>query len=604
MSLFKKNLELLKKNDPELARITEETELPEDFKIISSKKGFPVLKIGNIHLHSPYNPIEEAKNWVHQYSSEIGDGKPIVLLGLGLGYNLIELLKQAESEVFIIEPSKEIFRTVMEQIDLQGLLGRVRFLINQDINNLFEELPFKYLKYKDKYDLNILKHNPSLKINQEYFEGFLRRFEALNASSEINLNILVVSPLYGGSYPISKYCVSALKRLGHRVDFLDNSPYYQTFKSLEDITHDKNRVAQMRTMYIQLMSEALFARALHIKPDLILMLAQSPLSLGLPSRLKEMNIPLAYWFVEDFREMTYWKDIAPLCDFFFTIQRGEFFEELKSIGVTNCYYLPLGCDPQVHKKVTLTEGERGKYQSDISFVGAGYYNRKNSLSQLIDFDLKVWGTEWDLNSPLGKCIQDEGKRIEPDDYNKIFNSSKINLNLHSSTYHQGVNPFGDFVNPRTFEIASAGGFQIVDYRSELSKFFKPEEELVCYRDIDELREKIKYYLNYPDKRERIARKSQERAVQEHTYENRMKEMIAFMIESAPQNFLKDSKKENKAVQTLLEEAGKGSELEEFLSRFEDREEIELSDIVSEIKKGEGDLSRVENIFLLMDSFVN
>ena len=122
MSLFKKNLELLKKNDPELARITEQTELPEHFKIISSKKGFPVLRIGNIHLHSPYNPIEEAKDWVHQYSSEIGEGKPIVLLGLGMGYNLIELLKQTESEVFIVEPGREIFRTVMEQIDLQGLV--------------------------------------------------------------------------------------------------------------------------------------------------------------------------------------------------------------------------------------------------------------------------------------------------------------------------------------------------------------------------------------------------------------------------------------------------------------------------------------------------
>ena len=38
-------------------------------------------------------------------------------------------------------------------------------------------------------------------------------------------------------------------------------------------------------------------------------------------------------------------------------------------------------------------------------MGAGYYNRLNSLSRLLDRDFKIWGTEWILESPLGKRVQ-------------------------------------------------------------------------------------------------------------------------------------------------------------------------------------------------------
>lgn len=497
-----------------------------------------------------------------------------------------------------------VFRAAIEYMDMDGHLSRVKFFINKDIENIYEEVPFKYLKSKNKYNFNILRHNPSLKANNEYFDKFLKRLDALEMSSNLKLNILVISPILGGSYPISKYCVNALKRLGHSVDFLDNSSYYKTFKSLENIIDDKNNVAKLRSIYINLISEVIFARAIQVKPDFIFALAQSPLTLDLPKRLRELNIPLAYWFVEDFREMSYWREIAPLCDFFFTIQREELFGNLEEIGVSNYYYLPLACDPEVHKEVSLTEEEEERYKCDISFVGAGYYNRRTSFLRLIDFNLKIWGSEWDLSSPLGRYIQDQGRRIKPEEYNKIFNSSKINLNLHSSTYHQGVNHFGDFVNPRTFEIASSGGFQLVDYESELHKFFKIEEEIICYRDTDELREKIKYYLKHPEKREEIEKKGQKRAHQEHTYESRMKEMIAFMIERAPDRLIRDNRFNGNKVESLVEEAGRNSELGNFLSRFKGREEIGLKEVVNEIKEGEGELSKVENIFLLMESFIN
>ena len=83
---------------------------------------------------------------------------------------------------------------------------------------------------------------------------------------------------------------------------------------------------------------------------------------------------------------------------------------------------------------------------------------------------------------------------------KIYNAGKINLNLHSSTFHYGINPEGDFVNPRTFEIAACKGFQLLDYRSDLINLFNVNEELIAFHSLDELKDQIEYFLKNPDLR--------------------------------------------------------------------------------------------------------
>ena len=127
-------------------------------------------------------------------------------------------------------------------------------------------------------------------------------------------------------------------------------------------------------------------------------------------------------------------------------------------------------------------------------MGAGYYNRVQSFPRLLSHDFKIWGTEWALESDIGSRVQNKNKRLDPVDIVKIYNAGKVNLNLHSSTFHNGVNPVGDFVNPRTFEIAACGGFQLVDERSELAELIEPGTEVATFNSIDDLCNKVDYYL--------------------------------------------------------------------------------------------------------------
>ncbi|HID96218.1 MAG TPA: hypothetical protein EYP53_09230 [Candidatus Latescibacteria bacterium] len=602
MTLYDKNMKLLGKVDPGLcSRLKEESE---GIEVKISKIGLPVPKIGRISLHSSYDPLGEAEILIRSQMPE-GDGpgkKAILVLGLGFGYHIKELLKRVETQtpIFVVEPSLGILRCAMEYVDLEDILTKTHLLIGKRADGLFEERGLRRIFEglgSGGLELVTIVHHPSLRINEDYFHKLTRIINRQRFLSMGRLRILVVYPIYGGSLPIAHYCTQALKDMGHEVEVLDNSVYKQALDSIERITDVESHLEQLRGLFTCLLSEAAMARCLKVKPDLVFALAQAPLNREVLERLRQLGIPTAFWFVEDFRFFDYWRKIAPHYDYFFTIQRGEFFEELERIGVKNYHYLPLAASPKIHRKVRLRKEEQREFSSDISFIGAGYYNRRNFFPSLLDFDFRIWGDGWDISSPLGRVIQRSGQRITSEECVKIFCASKINLNLHSSSYHNGVNPNGDFVNPRTFEIAAAGGFQLVDFRSELPELFEIGKEIITYSDIDDLRAKIEYYLDHPLERKRIASRAKKRVAKDHTYEARMREMLEFIYEREERLGAKGQ--EGERVSELIRQARGDSELGRFLTRFKGRDRLTLKDIVQEIRKGKGELTRPEGVFLLM-----
>ena len=75
----------------------------------------------------------------------------------------------------------------------------------------------------------------------------------------------------------------------------------------------------------------------------------------------------------------------------------------------------------------------------------------------------------------------------------IFHYSKINLNITSKSIRSGL-PL------RIFDILGCGGFLLTNYQPELSNYFTPGYDLVCYSSEDELLEKTEYYLSHEKER--------------------------------------------------------------------------------------------------------
>lgn len=594
MNLFSENLKRLQAHDPALAKRVVAAKITETVQVALSKDGHPVPRVGSVSLHSTYRPKEEAVRMVSGVVAK--EGCENVIFGLGFGYHVEAMLEKVSGPVTVVEPSMEIFQAFLSAIDLQAFLPRTRFMIA-------EPTP-KILARNDSQNWNILQHVSSVRVSQAYFKSLETGRELAGFLTTHSLRILVVNPIYGGSLPTARYCAEGLKNLGHQVATAECDKFADGFSSLKDVTRNPENANALSSLFMNFMGETVAARAAEFQPDLILALAQAPLTPQAIERLKVLKVPVAFWFVEDFRTLPYWKEIASSYDYFFTIQQGEVFDQLRSQGAKSVYYLPQGCFPDVHRPLELNPEEQKTYGADLSFMGAAYYNRKQTFPQLLEHDFKIWGTEWDLQSDVGQRVQNDNRRVSSEQSVKIYNGAKIHLNLHSSTYHEGVNSEGDFVNPRTFEIAACGGFQLVDERSELNDLLREGEEIATFNSVQDLKEKISYYLAHAEERQLIAQKGRARVLAEHTLEHRMTELLIHIFGDQLASLKQRVADRKGPVETLIEQAGEKSELADYLEQFRGTEDFSLKTVTDRIAKGEGALTKSETLMLMVDQLVN
>jgi spore maturation protein CgeB len=304
------------------------------------------------------------------------------------------------------------------------------------------------------------------------------------------------------------------------------------------------------------------------------------------------------WFVEDYRVLTYWREVAKHYDYFFTIQDGECHEALR--GVTNAHleYLPCAFDPEIHRPLSLTPEEQEEYGSDVAFVGAGYRNRRLAFRRFLDLDFRLWGSDWGGAGDLGRVLQRGGDRMSTEESVRVFNAAKVNLNLHSSTYHDDVDPRGDFVNPRTFELAGSGAFQVTDARTLLPPLFDGGEVAIA-SSVAEMRALTEHYLAHPEERIPMAGRARRRALAEHTYRQRLQRLLGTVVGREQDRFL--GRARAATVGDVLRQRSDGA-FGEFLAQFPRSLPFTLDGLVASIPDRDGALSEPEAIFLFLHQF--
>jgi spore maturation protein CgeB len=598
MNLFGKNLELLQQRDALLARRVQAARADAEICVTHAKNNHPIPRWKDVLLHSSYDPVSEASKLLDHH--DLSGGQGVIVLGLGFAYHVKELLRRTEGRVVVIEKSLAMLRAAMEHVDLEDVISRVTLLI--------EETPAEVAAQETvaavlNSTYTVLAQAAALRCDPDYYNAVARELERRTASAmPAGLKVLVVSPIYGGSLPIARYAARALERVGCSVEFVDNSLFRESLSAIGKTVRELSHQQALNRALMQFLSEYAYVKAQEFKPDLVFAMAQAPLTNECLRKLGRDKIRTAFWFVENYKCFTYWREVATEYDYFFTIQRGEFFRQLNALGVFNCYYLPPACDPDAHRPASLSAEERARYGSDLSFAGYGYYNRKCLFEGLLDFDFKIWGSGWDRGNGLSQVVQEQGREFDAREMVKIFSAAKINLNLHSSTYSTGVEPGGDFVNPRTFELAGCGAFQLVDERAELGNHFALNEEVITFSDLSSLREKIRYYLDHPAERADIAQKGQARTYREHTYDLRMQEMLSYIFSENVVAGLERHRERNR-VASLLKEAGPDHELHAVLARYAPSEMLTVERLLADFTRSDQYHSDAELIFRLMNNLL-
>ena len=101
---------------------------------------------------------------------------------------------------------------------------------------------------------------------------------------------------------------------------------------------------------------------------------------------------------------------------------------------------------------------------------------------------------------------------------KVFRMSKINLNFTIPNIKSGI-PL------RIWDVLGCGGFLLTNYQAEIPYYFKEGEDLVCFDSLEDLCEKVGYYLEHEEERKRIAWNGYRKVREKHSYIERIRTIL-------------------------------------------------------------------------------
>ena len=249
---------------------------------------------------------------------------------------------------------------------------------------------------------------------------------------------------------------------------------------------------------LKAMNRELLNLAKETKPDyIILMMGSVNILETTIQAIREMGVKTIGYFFDDLTMYErYSRYLIRYFDYTVTVDTPDVLEKYHKAG-GRAFYWPNGVSTNEMHKLETT------YQYDVSFVGKYSLDREmyiKNLERQYGIKTNLFGHGWE-----GSGL------VSIEEMNRIFNQSKINLcftrAMNGKTHLKG----------RIFEVTTSGGFLLTEYADNLECFYEINKEIACFDDIDELAEKIKYYLQHEDEREAIAKAGWEKANSNYTW---------------------------------------------------------------------------------------
>ncbi len=252
------------------------------------------------------------------------------------------------------------------------------------------------------------------------------------------------------------------------------------------------------------------------------------------------------WFCDDhWRFDKFSRHWAPCFNWVVTTARSAV-SKYADIGYRNVIKSQWACNHFLYRKLDLP------LRHDVTFVGMPHGDRREVIEALrsAGIDVRVWGTGWE-----------EG-RIAQEDMIKVFNQSRINLNLSNAsvaTDNRRLRPrsakgkwagrvldrlplgrkrgnvdeqaagdcqsYFEQIKGRNFEVPGCGAFLLTGHADNLEDYYADGAQIVCFDDTDDLIEKVRYYLSHEEERAAIAQAGYQRTLKEHTYAHRFTEVF-------------------------------------------------------------------------------
>ncbi len=321
------------------------------------------------------------------------------------------------------------------------------------------------------------------------------------------------------------------------------------------------------------------------KPDFILASNYTGMDAGgmFARFLADARIPYISWFTDTPRMILYDREVY--CSHYSvaaTWERG-YVPHFEALGFEHVFYMPLATDPALFCGVPQARCER-----DLAFVGTSMIEQVNeaweklacvpavieaiheafdegrvsrerfaagmdtilepALIDSLDTSQRrnaelcvVYEATRRQRHDMVKCMEPFGVIVRGDpnwgdvtphadgpvgyftDLGPYYRDTAININATSLQMKTTV-------NQRVFDCPAAGGFLITDAQADVEELFDPESEVVTYASLEELEDKVQYYLAHPAERIAIVRRAQARIAAHHTHAHRLSALAAYLKE--------------------------------------------------------------------------
>jgi spore maturation protein CgeB len=537
---------------------------------VPGAKGRPVT------LHSPREAWKEAEALAAK--APVAPSRPLLALGLGLGYHLLKLLPRLapEQPLVVVEQDPEILWAALQSLDLTPLLARPRtaLVVHPEALEAVSHLQTRLRLGNGGGAPLLWGHPASLRAANAFYEEVIAAFQTPRAApsrsrslKKEKLRVLVVNPDYFLIPEVSR----AFQQLGHEQQVL-------LFDKREE---DGGKVLQR-----------ILDRVADYAPDLLFTINHLGFDREglLIEALTRLRLPSVSWYV-DSPAIILNLYAGPKSDLsYIFVWDPTYVPEVKALGFSQVFTLPLGTSPetfypqpvadlnrwrapaafvgnsmtetlakklerlpssaefleifrqlqdayraQPYRRLDLLLEERGLAQhplilglnpvqrtdleAGVIFSATRDY-RLECVRQLAPFKPAIYGDSgW--RELLGASF-----RLGPvvsyyEDLPAIYGATAVNFNATSMQMKAAV-------NQRVFDVPAAGGFLLTDFKEQLAEVLEPGKETVCYHHPEEIPELVRYYLDRPEARLRIVERGRARILREHTYRHRIQEMLAVL----------------------------------------------------------------------------
>lgn len=229
---------------------------------------------------------------------------------------------------------------------------------------------------------------------------------------------------------------------------------------------------------------------------------------------------LAFWLHDDPYEFDFAFRATEVADFIFSNDLWA----TRHYDHPHSYFLPMAACPIAHSRSWIVNKP-----NDIFFCGVGFPNRIRILRDiepyLATLKCEILGAQWPDSLKIA-----ENKRLGNVEVADKCSASLVTLNmgrdLHLANRRYQLDP--STPGPRTFEAAMAGTVQLCFVDGlEIADYFEIGQEILVFDDPASFRQQVESMFDDPLRAKKIALAARERALKDHTYEQRARQLLAY-----------------------------------------------------------------------------